>query len=250
MKNVTLKSPFGTYELEHDVDYKHCDGGFDCLMQTIEWAYEISREELLCTSGGIFDSLPFVAADPSCLVEFFFADRYNFLEHEEVETVLNIGAADGLTSVLMGRFANTVISIEPIEYFHSALLENSKNMKEVWGVESPVLLCGLGKESGKALITMHEDENPSDPPIQTNADIIAGDSLDLVVDVIKIDAYLMEHDVLQGLEETISLQHPELYIALYDANTVDEILNQDWFDFLQDHDYLITEFTREYIRAI
>jgi FkbM family methyltransferase len=147
------------------------------------------------------------------------------------KVVFDVGAFEGLTTLLFARRARRVVSYEPNPRNAARLLHNLK-LNDVHNVT--VRQTAVGAAPGTAEIAWHStrpgfskiDEVPSGASSQDHAAQhrkVAVTTLDLelreaglpVPDLIKIDVEGFELAVLKGAREIIERYHPVLYIEMH-----------------------------------
>ena len=166
---------------------------------------------------------------------------------QPTDTVLDIGANIGCTSLLFGDLARKVYSFEPSPTTHRWLIENVQRAK-LNNVE-PINL-GLGKDAGTFELTFAPNNrsggfvsnltNASEGHQVEQITIAKGD--DFIrerqiakVDFIKIDVEGFEQSVIQGLAETIARDQPIVALELnhWCLNAFQRTSVPDFFDFLR-----------------
>jgi len=145
---------------------------------------------------------------------------------QPTDTVLDIGANIGCTSLLFGDLARKVYSFEPSPTTHRWLVQNVQ-MAKLNNVE-PINL-GLGKDAGTFELTFAPNNrsggfvsnltNASEGHQVEQITIAKGD--DFIrehqiakVDFIKIDVEGFEQSVIEGLAETIAREQPIVALEL------------------------------------
>ena len=165
---------------------------------------------------------------------------------QPTDTVLDIGANIGCTSLLFGDLARKVYSFEPSPTTHRWLVQNVR-MAKLNNVE-PINL-GLGKDAGTFELTFAPNNrsggfvsnltNASEGHQVEQITIAKGD--DFIrehqiakVDFIKIDVEGFEQSVIQGLAETIAREQPIVALELnhWCLNAFQRTSVPDFFDFL------------------
>ena len=166
---------------------------------------------------------------------------------QPTDTVLDIGANIGCTSLLFGDLARKVYSFEPSPTTHRWLVQNVQ-MAKLNNVE-PINL-GLGKEAGTFELTFAPNNrsggfvsnltNASEGHQVEQITIAKGD--DFIrehqiakVDFIKIDVEGFEQSVIEGLAETIAREQPIVALELnhWCLNAFQRTSVPDFFDFLR-----------------
>jgi len=166
---------------------------------------------------------------------------------QPTDTVLDIGANIGCTSLLFGDLARKVYSFEPSPTTHRWLIENVQRAK-LNNVEP--LNLGLGKDAGTFELTFAPNNrsggfvsnltNASEGHQVEQITIAKGD--DFIrerqiakVDFIKIDVEGFEQSVIQGLAETIGRDQPIVALELnhWCLNAFQRTSVPDFFDFLR-----------------
>ncbi len=166
---------------------------------------------------------------------------------QPTDTVLDIGANIGCTSLLFGDLARKVYSFEPSPTTHRWLVQNVR-MAKLNNVE-PINL-GLGKEAGTFELTFAPNNrsggfvsnltNASEGHQVEQITIAKGD--DFIrehqiakVDFIKIDVEGFEQSVIEGLAETIAREQPIVALELnhWCLNAFQRTSVPDFFDFLR-----------------
>ena len=166
---------------------------------------------------------------------------------QPTDTVLDIGANIGCTSLLFGDLARKVYSFEPSPTTHRWLIENVQRAK-LNNVEP--LNLGLGKDAGTFELTFAPNNrsggfvsnltNASEGHQVEQITIAKGD--DFIrerqiakVDFIKIDVEGFEQSVIQGLAETIARDQPIVALELnhWCLNAFQRTSVPDFFDFLR-----------------
>jgi FkbM family methyltransferase len=163
------------------------------------------------------------------------------------DTVLDVGANIGCTSILFGSRARQVVSFEPSPTTFSFL---KKNLAAAGLNNVTPLNLGLGKTAGRFELTFSADNRSGgfvSNKVQASAghrveaiDIAQGDTfvkganLD-GVDFIKIDVEGFERDVIEGLRDTLSTYEPTVTLELnhWCLNVFQRIPIPDFFDFLR-----------------
>lgn len=163
------------------------------------------------------------------------------------DTVLDIGANIGCTSILFGSRAQRVVSFEPSPSTYQFLQKNVQ-ASELPNITTHNL--GLGKTAGRFELTFSTDNRAGgfvSNMTQASAghqvesiEIVRGDAfLDASdirrVDFIKIDVEGFERDVIEGLRETISTCKPVVTLELnhWCLNVFQRTSVPDFFDFLR-----------------
>ena len=166
---------------------------------------------------------------------------------QPTDTVLDIGANIGCTSLLFGDLARKVYSFEPSPTTHRWLVQNVR-MAKLNNVE-PINL-GLGKDAGTFELTFAPNNrsggfvsnltNASEGHQVEQITIAKGD--DFIrehqiakVDFIKIDVEGFEQSVIEGLAETIARDQPIVALELnhWCLNAFQRTSVPDFFDFLR-----------------
>jgi len=166
---------------------------------------------------------------------------------QPADTVLDIGANIGCTSLLFGDLARKVYSFEPSPTTHRWLVQNVR-MAKLNNVE-PINL-GLGKDAGTFELTFAPNNrsggfvsnltNASEGHQVEQITIAKGD--DFIrehqiakVDFIKIDVEGFEQSVIEGLAETIAREQPIVVLELnhWCLNAFQRTSVPDFFDFLR-----------------
>ena len=166
---------------------------------------------------------------------------------QPTDTVLDIGANIGCTSLLFGDLARKVYSFEPSPTTHRWLIENVQRAK-LNNVEP--LNLGLGKDAGTFELTFAPNNrsggfvsnltNASEGHQVEQITIAKGD--DFIrerqiakVDFIKIDVEGFEQSVIEGLAETIAREQPIVALELnhWCLNAFQRTSVPDFFDFLR-----------------
>jgi FkbM family methyltransferase len=163
------------------------------------------------------------------------------------DTVLDIGANIGCTSLLFGSLASKVYSFEPSPTTYRWLVENVQRAK-LNNVE-PINL-GLGKEAGTFELTFapnnrsggfvsnltsaSEGHQVEHITIARGDDFI-GERQIAKVDFIKIDVEGFEQSVIEGLTQTIARDQPIVALELnhWCLNAFQRTSVPDFFDFLR-----------------
>jgi FkbM family methyltransferase len=163
------------------------------------------------------------------------------------DTVLDVGANIGCTSLLFGDLARKVYSFEPSPTTHRWLVENVQraNLNNV----EPINL-GLGKEAGTFELTFapnnrsggfvsnltsaSEGHQVEQITIAKGDDFI-GEHQIAQVDFIKIDVEGFEQSVIEGLAATIARDQPIVALELnhWCLNAFQRTSVPDFFDFLR-----------------
>lgn len=165
------------------------------------------------------------------------------------DTVLDIGANIGCTTILFADIAQIVHSFEPSPSTFAFLQKNIKNANA-----QNVFLnnVGLGREAGEFELTFASDNrsggfvsnklNASDGHNVERIRIVQGDSyLESAgikeVNFIKIDVEGFEKEVIEGLQKTIQRCRPVIALELnhWCLNAFQRISVPDFFDFLRQH---------------
>ena len=166
---------------------------------------------------------------------------------QPTDTVLDIGANIGCTSLLFGDLARKVYSFEPSPTTHRWLVQNVR-MAKLNNVE-PINL-GLGKDAGTFELTFAPNNrsggfvsnltNASEGHQVEQITIAKGD--DFIreqqiakVAFIKIDVEGLEQSVIEGLAETIAREQPIVALELnhWCLNAFQRTSVPDFFDFLR-----------------
>lgn len=163
------------------------------------------------------------------------------------DTVLDIGANIGCTSILFGSRAEKVVSFEPSPSTYRFLEKNV----QASGLDNVELKnVGLGKNAGRFELTFAANNRAGgfvSNRMQASAghqiesiEIVQGDAFleDLgitKVDFIKIDVEGFERDVIEGLSKTISASRPIVTLELnhWCLNVLQRTSVPDFFDFLR-----------------
>lgn len=163
------------------------------------------------------------------------------------DTVLDIGANIGCTSILFGSRASKVISFEPSPTTYQFLKKNVSAS----GLQNITLNnVGLGKSAGSFQLTFAADNRSGgfiSNKVQASAghkvesiDIACGDAFLAAaglhqVDFIKIDVEGFERDVIEGLRETLMRSQPIVTLELnhWCLNVFQRISVPDFLDFLR-----------------
>jgi len=132
---------------------------------------------------------------------------------ESDDHVLDVGANLGLFSVLSGQQAKSVTAVEP----HPPTAAKCKQNLERNGVDVDVVEAALGAECGVVSLAVDQDAVGTQRPEVAEAggyDVpqYTADSLD-DADVVKIDVEGLEHDVLDGMAETLDENPPRVIYA-------------------------------------
>lgn len=163
------------------------------------------------------------------------------------DTVLDIGANIGCTSLLFGDLARKVFSFEPSPTTYLWLVENVQraNLNNV----EPINL-GLGKEAGTFELTFAPN-NRSGGFVSNLTSASEGHQVEQItiakgddfirerqivkVDFIKIDVEGFEQSVIEGLAATIARDQPIVALELnhWCLNAFQRISVPDFFDFLR-----------------
>lgn len=164
------------------------------------------------------------------------------------DTVLDIGANIGCTSLLFGDLAQQVYSFEPSPTTHRWLVENVQRAK-LKNVK-PINL-GLGKDAGTFELTF-EPNNRSGGFVSNLTSACDGHQVEKItiargddfirehqiakVDFIKIDVEGFEQSVIEGLAATIARDQPVVALELnhWCLNAFQRTSVPDFFDFLRD----------------
>ena len=163
------------------------------------------------------------------------------------DTVLDIGANIGCTSILFGSRARQVVSFEPSP---STYLLLEKNVKAA-GLENVMLNnLGLGKNPGRFELTFSPN-NRSGGFVSNQVTASAGHQVEAIeivrgddflrhagigaIDFIKIDVEGFERDVIEGLRETLAASAPVVTLELnhWCLNVLQRTSVPDFFDFLR-----------------
>jgi len=163
------------------------------------------------------------------------------------DTVLDIGANIGCTSILFGNLAEKVYSFEPSPTTYSYL---EKNVERAQLERVTPVNVGLGKESGMFELTFSQSDrsggfvsnltSASDGHQVEQIKIIKGDDFMAEssvpkVDFIKIDVEGFEKSVIEGLSATIARDQPIVVLELnhWCLNALQRTSVPDFFDFLR-----------------
>lgn len=163
------------------------------------------------------------------------------------DTVLDIGANIGCTSILFGSRTRQVVSFEPSPTTFGFLKKNL----DASGLNNVTALnLGLGKTAGRFELTFSAD-NRSGGFVSNKTQASAGHQVEAIeiaqgdtfvkgasldgVDFIKIDVEGFERDVIEGLRDTISTYEPTVTLELnhWCLNVFQRIPIPDFFDFLR-----------------
>lgn len=163
------------------------------------------------------------------------------------DTVLDIGANIGCTSILFGSRARQVVSFEPSPTTFAFLKKNL----DASGLHNVTPLnLGLGKTEGRFELTFSAN-NRSGGFVSNKTQASAGHQVEAIeiaqgdtfvkgarldgVDFIKIDVEGFERDVIEGLRDTISTCEPTVTLELnhWCLNVFQRIPIPDFFDFLR-----------------
>jgi FkbM family methyltransferase len=163
------------------------------------------------------------------------------------DTVLDIGANIGCTSILFGNRAQRVVSFEPSPTTYQFLRKNI----DAAGLHNVTLEnVGLGKTAGRFELTFSTD-NRSGGFVSNKMQASAGHQIEAIeiaqgdafmaansigrVDFIKIDVEGFERDVIEGLRETIAASRPIVTLELnhWCLNVLQRTTVPDFFDFLR-----------------
>ena len=166
---------------------------------------------------------------------------------QPTDTVLDIGANIGCTSLLFGDLARQVYSFEPSPTTHRWLVENVQRAK-LNNIEP--LNLGLGKDAGtfeltfapnnrsggfvSNLISASEGHQVEQITIARGDDFMREHQI-AKVDFIKIDVEGFEQSVIEGLAETIARDQPIVALELnhWCLNAFQRTSVPDFFDFLR-----------------
>lgn len=166
---------------------------------------------------------------------------------QPTDTVLDIGANIGCTSLLFGDLARKVYSFEPSPSTHRWLVENVQRAK-LNNVE-PINL-GLGKDAGSFELTFAPN-NRSGGFVSNLTSASEGHQVEKItiakgddfirehqiakVDFIKIDVEGFEQSVIEGLAATIARDRPIVALELnhWCLNAFQRTSVPDFFDFLR-----------------
>ncbi len=163
------------------------------------------------------------------------------------DTVLDIGANIGCTSILFGNLAEKVYCFEPSPTTFDYL---EKNVKKAQLDHVTPVNVGLGKESGMFELTFSQSDrsggfvsnltSASQGHQVEQIKIIKGDdfmneSKVLKIDFIKIDVEGFEKSVIEGLSSTIARDQPIVVLELnhWCLNALQRTSIPDFFDFLR-----------------
>ncbi|NQW83735.1 MAG: FkbM family methyltransferase [Alcaligenaceae bacterium] len=166
---------------------------------------------------------------------------------QPTDTVLDVGANIGCTSLLFGDLARKVYSFEPSPTTYRWLVENVQRAK-LNNVET--INLGLGKEAGTFELTFAPNNrsggfvsnltSASEGHQVEQITIVRGD--DFIserkiakVDFIKIDVEGFEQSVIEGLAATIARDQPIVALELnhWCLNAFQRTAVPDFFDFLR-----------------
>lgn len=163
------------------------------------------------------------------------------------DTVLDIGANIGCTSILFGSLAKKVYSFEPSPTTYSYL---EKNVQRARLERVTPVNVGLGKESGIFELTFSESDR-SGGFVSNLTSASAGHQVEQIkiikgddfisegsiarVDFIKIDVEGFEKRVIEGLSTTIIRDQPIVVLELnhWCLNALQRTSVPDFFDFLR-----------------
>lgn len=163
------------------------------------------------------------------------------------DTVLDIGANIGCTTILFGSRARQVVSFEPSPTTFAFLQNNVENA----GLDNVTLHnLGLGRTAGQFELTFASD-NRSGGFVSNNVQASAGHQVETItiaqgdeflrqagitgVDFIKIDVEGFERNVIEGLQQTIVQHRPAVTLELnhWCLNVFQRTSVPDFFDFLR-----------------
>ncbi len=163
------------------------------------------------------------------------------------DTVLDIGANIGCTSILFGSRARRVVSFEPSPTTFGFLKKNL----DASGLNNVTALnFGLGKAEGRFELTFSAN-NRSGGFVSNKMQASAGHQVEAIEiaqgdtfvqganldggDFIKIDVEGFERDVIEGLRDTLSTCKPTVTLELnhWCLNVFQRIPIPDFFDFLR-----------------
>jgi FkbM family methyltransferase len=163
------------------------------------------------------------------------------------DTVLDVGANIGCTSILFGSRAQRVLSFEPSPTTFAFLQKNV----EAAGLRNVMLEnVGLGKSAGRFELTSSVDNRSGgfvSNKMQASKDhrieaieIAQGDSFLQArgierVDFVKIDVEGFERDVIEGLHDSIAASRPVVTLELnhWCLNVLQRTSVPDFLDFLR-----------------
>lgn len=163
------------------------------------------------------------------------------------DTVLDIGANIGCTSILFGDLGRKVYSFEPSSTTYRWLVENVQRAR-LNNVET--INLGLGKEAGTFDLTFSPN-NRSGGFVSNLTSASEGHQVEQItiakgddfirerqiakVDFIKIDVEGFEQSVIEGLAETIAREQPIVALELnhWCLNAFQRTSVPDFFDFLR-----------------
>ncbi|MEN9590628.1 MAG: hypothetical protein RLZZ481_2414 [Pseudomonadota bacterium] len=166
---------------------------------------------------------------------------------QPTDTVLDVGANIGCTSLLFGDLARKVYSFEPSPTTYRWLVENVQRAK-LNNVET--INLGLGKEAGTFELTFAPN-NRSGGFVSNLTSASEGHQIEQItiargddfinkrqiakVDFIKIDVEGFEQSVIEGLAATIARDQPIVVLELnhWCLNAFQRISVPDFFDFLR-----------------
>jgi FkbM family methyltransferase len=163
------------------------------------------------------------------------------------DTVLDIGANIGCTSILFGSRAQRVVSFEPSPTTFAFL---QKNVQASGLQNIDTRNVGLGKTAGRFELTFSVD-NRSGGFVSNQMQASAGHQVEAIeivqgdsflneaglgrVDFIKIDVEGFERDVIEGLRDSISANRPIVTLELnhWCLNVLQRTSVPDFLDFLR-----------------
>jgi FkbM family methyltransferase len=163
------------------------------------------------------------------------------------DTVLDIGANIGCTSILFGSRARRVVSFEPSPSTYQFLQKNVQ-ASGLQNIDTRNL--GLGKTAGRFELTFSVD-NRSGGFVSNQMQASAGHQVEAIeivqgdaflkqagigsVDFVKIDVEGFERDVIEGLRDTMSASRPVVTLELnhWCLNVLQRTSVPDFLDFLR-----------------
>lgn len=157
----------------------------------------------------------FPIVDIRQFIENVAADRYGWRSLNQMyKKGVNIGAEKGYTTLLMAGFCDKTLSFEPLQSQYKIL----KTFCEQLGPSHSCRNAGAAEREMTGFLRYHyskRNKNEEDAPVQENAVFIPLDQEIKECDFIKIDAYGMELQALKGMQNLLTNNQVDLFIAKY-----------------------------------
>ena len=152
--------------------------------------------------------------------------------------ILDVGTNIGNHTFFFARYfePKVIYVTEPFKLNRDVLLENV-SLNNFNCINTDYINYALGNESGHCSVEFYVPDNPGGAVLKTDdggeIPLTSGDSLfsDKQIDFIKIDVEGMEKEVIEGLQVTIDINKPLMFIEIRHPN-------RDWFNrWLKDNNY-------------